>query len=94
MKYGTAISKIIGTTFRSTAVFKDFDGTPVMPGSVVFKYKKPGESTVSVPVTSATTTYQTDVYLDVVGEWKFRWECSGSYAAAEEFSVVVNKSDL
>lgn len=93
MALSTTLSRVVGTTLQTNAQFKDFSNHVVVPSSVELKYKKPNATIVtSVPVTSITNTYSTTVLLDEVGVWSFRWECSGSYASAEEFQVNVEKS--
>jgi hypothetical protein len=73
----------------------------VDPTAVVFKYETPaGAQTTltygsSVELTkSSTGKYQAAVTLDASGTWHFRWETTGTYKGADEFSRDVGASEF
>lgn len=75
-------------------------GQLVDPQVVRFKYDPPGAAAAVTLVfgvdgaltKTSTGKYQAAVSLDVAGEWSFRWETTGTYQGAEEFTRTVNAS--
>jgi hypothetical protein len=90
-----SIIKLVGTNITSIAEFRDSAKAKVTPTNVLLKYKNPlgvlGTATVTQ---NLDLTFTGIVLLDVAGDWNFRWECSGSYATAEEFSIQVLPSNI
>tara|TARA_R110000868_G_scaffold101874_2_gene280537 strand:+ start:173 stop:466 length:294 start_codon:yes stop_codon:yes gene_type:complete len=70
------------------------------PSTVLFKTKQGVTSTTytygvsSELVRDSTGRYHIDIPLTVVGTWYWRWQTSGSFAGAQEGSVVVNSSQF
>lgn len=88
-------TEIIGTTINTSGEFKDFFSKKVFPDNVKLIYRKPNAEIVSVDIhANELNIYNTSVLLDMSGEWFFRWECSGLYASADEFNVIVYKSSI
>lgn len=86
--------KLVGNTISMTTKFYDGNNIEVIPDSVTLKYKKPDSSITTVSITRIDNKYSSNVLLDVAGMWYFRWESTGNYASAEEFSVNVHSSLL
>lgn len=82
-------TEILGTTINTTAEFKDFDGKKVIPNIVKLSYKTPTGTINIFDVVPVGNVFSSNVPLTEPGEWFFRWECSGTYASAEEFRVLV-----
>lgn len=86
--------KLVGNTITMTTKFYDSANTEVIPDSVTLKYKKPDGTVTTQGVLRVSDKYSSSVLLNVAGIWYFRWESSGNYASAEEFSVNVRPSAL
>ena len=78
------------------------DGVKVNPTTVKFKYLDPNSRT-PVTLTYGTDTalvrvstgvYRVDLTLNEVGVWHARWEATGNYISAEEFSIQVAPSQF
>lgn len=83
-------TKIIGTEILSKSVFKDKHNEIFIPTVVNFIYMKPNLLVVTESFTANTTNeFTKTLLLDMAGEWKFRWECTGANASADEFTVFV-----
>jgi hypothetical protein len=89
-------TKLIGSSLVSVAEFRDSARTKVVPSGVSLKYKPPGGTTTVATATldAPTSSYKATVLLDQAGIWNFRWECTGSYASAEEFEIQVLPSKV
>lgn len=89
-------TKLIGTSLESVAEFRDSSRNKVVPVEANLRYKTPdgiittAVATLDIP----TSSYKATVLLDQAGIWHFRWECSGTYAAAKEFEVQVLPSKV
>ena len=88
------ISVYVGHELTTSAVFYDTSSVKIVPTTVTFKMKTPAGVTNSYTVSSTTTTFSTKIFLNEAGTWKFRWEASGTYAAADEFEVNVKQSTV
>lgn len=89
--------KQLGTNFTTTAEFFDSHKVKIEPDSVTLKYKTPSGDIVEeiiLLLDPADYTYSTSVLLDEPGNWKFRWECTGEYAVADEFQVTVMNTTI
>lgn len=86
--------KLIGTSLITSADFKDAEGVSIVPSTVTLKYKPPSGTVVTAVITPVSGKYSSTVLLNAVGTWYIRWECSGSYASAEEFEVNVTASKV
>jgi hypothetical protein len=86
--------KLVGNTLSMTTKFYDADNNEIVPDSVTLKYKKPNSTVNSIAISRVDNKYSSSVFLDLSGMWYFRWESSGNYASAEEFSVNVHASSL
>ena len=86
--------KLVGNTISMTTKFYDENNIEVIPDSVTLKYKKPDSTLTSISISRVNNKYTSSVLLDSAGMWYFRWESTGNYASAEEFSVNVHASLL
>lgn len=76
------------------------DGVMVNPTTVRFKVLEPGARTPttltygtdSALVRVSTGVYRVDLSLPDSGVWQVRWEATGNYISAEEFSIQVAMS--
>lgn len=87
-------TRTVGTVLTSSAVFKDKNKVIVIPYVVRFVTKDPAGLITSVQVSPTGTKYERLVTLSLSGLWTFRWDCSGDYATADEFSVFVTESTV
>ena len=88
--------KLIGSSLVTVAEFRDINKVKIVPSGVSLKYKKPSGivSTVTSTFDAALSTYTGTILLDEAGLWNVRWECTGTYASAEEFEVQVLPSKI
>jgi hypothetical protein len=86
--------KLIGTSLVTSAEFKDANGVVIAPSTVTLKYKKPSGTITTTAITPVSGAYESTILLNEAGVWYVRWECSGSYASAEEFEVNVIASKV
>lgn len=84
--------KLVGNTIVMTTKFYDENHTEIVPDTVTFKYMLPDGTSTVIPISRVNNKYSTSVLLSTSGIWKFRWECSGTYASADEFTVNVRES--
>lgn len=82
-----------GDSAHFHAEFRDpHTNSLVDPSTVKFKFETPvGVETVLIYPAAALTRssaglYQATVDLNAGGTWSFRWETTGTYQGAEEFS--------
>lgn len=87
-------TKLIGTTLKSLATFTSTSNVKIIPDSVTLRYRKPSGELLVGQVEVSGFEHSSQIYLDAVGEWFFRWECSGSYASADEFSISVQDTKV
>jgi len=77
---------LTGNQLRNTASFTNAAGAAADPSTVVYKYRKPGTTTVTTltygtdaaVVRSATGTYYVDLELDTGGIWTDWWITTGT----------------
>ena len=82
--------------------FRDpHSGELVDPDSIVFKFETPtgSQTTLTNGVDAALTRSSQGRYLAIVnlneaGEWRFRWETTGTYQGAKEFTRYVDASEF
>jgi len=90
-----ATVKMVGNNLTTTSEFKDINGVIVTPANVALKYKDPAGTVISAEITQLSNLkYTSTVYLNIPGDWTFRWECMGTYATAEEFVIQVLPSKV
>ena len=83
-------TKIIGTEILTKAVFKDKHNAVFIPTVVNLIYIKPNLLVVTESFTNnVSNEFSKTLLLDIAGDWKFRWECTGTNASADEFVVLV-----
>lgn len=75
--------------------------TPVDPSGLTFKTKNPSAATSTYTygtdaalVKDSTGNYHIDLQLATAGTWHYRWDATGSFAGAQEGSIVVNTSQF
>jgi hypothetical protein len=85
----------VGGRVRASVTFKDIQGQPADPTSVVAKFQDGGgsETTRTYPtgITKVSTgNYYTDIDITGSGTWYVRWNGTGAVVAAveEAFSVL------
>lgn len=81
--------KLIGTRLNTNSEFRDSNNVKVIPSTVNFKYKTPSGELINTTVSPINNIFSANILLDIVGDWYFRWECSGDYASADEFTIHV-----
>lgn len=87
--------KMVGNNVTSISEFKDVNGTIVTPTNVALKYKDPSGLVTTGSITQLSNLkYTSTVYLNIPGDWIFRWECTGNYATSEEFMIRVLPSQI
>jgi hypothetical protein len=76
-------------------------GALVDPTTVKFKYEPPGGAETTLTYGSSpeltkqsTGRYQAAIDLNVAGTWGFRWETTGTYKGADEFTRQVEPSQF
>lgn len=86
----------VGDLGKFTATFKDPETDALVdPTTVKFKSENPSaaELTLTYPdanlVKLSVGRYRASVALNAAGQWTFRWETTGTYQGAEEFSRTV-----
>ena len=90
-----ATVKLVGNNLTTISEFKDVNGVTVTPSNVALKYKNPAGTVLTAEITQLTNLkYTSTIYLDLAGDWTFRWECMGDYATAEEFIIQVLPSKI
>ncbi len=83
-------TKIIGTELLTKAIFKDKHNEVFVPTVVNLIYIKPNLLVVTESFTgNISNEFSKTLLLDMAGNWKFRWECTGANASADEFVVLV-----
>lgn len=87
-------SKMVGTTMYSSAEFKNFNNVKIIPNTVTFTYKQPTSPAISSVISPVAGEYSSVVFLNVAGDWVFRWECDGEFASADEFEIFVCESNI
>lgn len=88
------ITKVIGTTAETTAMFRDSHGVSVDPEIVELTYKRPSGIVSTLGTVKTGIKHAGKILLDESGEWYFRWSCDGEYASAIEFKVNVEESKV
>lgn len=88
------ITKVIGTSTETTAIFRDSYGNIVDPEIVVLSYKRPSGISATLGTTKTGTKHYGKILLNEAGDWYFRWSCDGEYASAIEFKVTVEESKV
>lgn len=89
-----------GDLVRLKGMFTDQDGDLYDPSTVTVKFKSPsGVVTTRVYGTDDVTRvsvgiYTTDVNVDEVGTWHYRFESSGVGQAAEENKFYIDESEF
>ncbi len=86
-------------TLRATYVSTDLV-TTADPSYVICYVKNPSAVVASYPygvagasvTRQATGAYFKDITLDVVGKWYYRWEGTGLLQAAEEWTLVCERT--
>jgi hypothetical protein len=69
------------------------DGTAANPGAVIFRERRPDGAFRIIGATEvAVGTWTAPVSLDASGRWRFRVECSGAVAGADETPLNVRAS--
>lgn len=87
--------KVVGNNLTSVSEFEDINGVTVTPANVALKYKDPSGLVSVADITQLSNLkYTATIYLNIVGIWTFRWECTGDYAASEEFTIQVIPSKI
>lgn len=88
-----------GDSVRITAEFRSLSGTLTDPTTVGFKLRSPRGTVTRLEynvdpgvVRDGVGIYHTDVDLYLPGTWCYRWEGTGTLQAAEEGTIVVEKS--
>lgn len=102
MIVGVAVNSYdLGDQVRLSAVFTDADGVTVEPTVITVKYSDPtGDVTeltygVDVAVTQeAAGSYYVDFVPSRAGQWRYRWESSGTVTAAAEGVFQVKRSSF
>jgi hypothetical protein len=90
-----ATIKLVGNNVTTISEFKDVNGVTVTPSNVALKYKDPTGVVTTASITQLSNLkYTSTVYLNVAGDWVFRWECTGNYATSEEFIIQVLPSQI
>ena len=90
-----ATVKLVGNNVTTISEFKDVQGVTVTPTNVALKYKDPSGTVTTAEITQLPNLkYTAVIYLNVAGDWIFRWECTGNYATSEEFTIRVLPSQL
>ena len=90
-----ATIKLVGNNVTTISEFKDVNGVTVTPTNVALKYKNPAGTVMIGEITQLPNLkYTSTIYLDVAGDWIFRWECTGNYATSEEFTIKVLPSQI
>ena len=91
----------VGAVVRSSIVFQTISGVVVDPGAVTFKEMPLGgvvssfvNGTATEVVKDSTGKYHIDVSVNVAGQHKFRWEGTGTNAAAAQETVLVRPDML
>lgn len=86
-----------GQLARVTAAFKDAS-VAVDPDTVTFRVRSPAGTVTAYVygvdadvVRDGLGNYHVDLALPTAGAWYWRWEATGTYAAAEEGSLLVTK---
>lgn len=87
-------TKLVGNNITTVAEFKDINGAIIVPANVVLKYKDPSGAVTVASITQSGTKYTSTVFLNLAGDWTFRWECTGNIATSEEFTVQVLPSKV
>lgn len=79
----------VGETVYEDIDFENDSGAPYNPATVLFSYRKPDGSVVSVTPTSSVTGHWTAQWdVDAAGRWVFEWLTSGpSIRQGGEFDV-------
>jgi hypothetical protein len=91
-----------GQLVRLACTFEDADGVAVDPDEVIAKVKPPSGDVVEYTVgasepsivNDAEGSYYLDIEADEVGLWHFRFESSGTGAAADEGRFKVAASEF
>lgn len=90
---------IVGNTKKLLVEFRNESNALFDPDTVTVKYRCTGGAlqTFTYPadseiIKSATGKYHHYCYLDMAGDWDYRWEGSGSLAAASEGRFKVDSS--
>ena len=90
-----ATIKLVGNNVTTISEFKDVNGVTVTPTNVALKYKDPSGTVIVAEITQLSNLkYTSTVYLNLAGDWTFRWECTGNYATSEEFIIQVLPSKI
>lgn len=89
----------IGDRVRVTAEFRSLTGTLTDPTTIVFKLRSPRGTVTQLEygvdtalVRESVGRYYSDVDLNLPGTWCYRWAGTGAVQAAEEGTIVVEKS--
>ncbi len=89
----------VGDVIRLSATFVNLSGSPVAPATVVCRIQNGHASEVATYVygqgtliATGTGVYQVDHLIDGPGQWRYRFQGTGSNQAAEEFTFHVRTS--
>ena len=90
-----------GDLIRVTGTFSDSGGTAIDPTAVIFKYKPPSSSTVTLTygvdgelVRSATGVYYADISATESGVWWHEFSSTGTGQAVDESYFEVRQSNV
>lgn len=90
----------VGDMLRLGVLVSNTSGTKVDPTTLRFEYLPPSDrvpttltyGTSAGLVKNATGDYKVDLTLDEPGAWAIRWEATGNYVGATEFTIAVAQS--
>jgi hypothetical protein len=93
-----------GSLVRFAQTFEDAAGSAYDPATITLQVKRPGGSPISSVsaltygsgspmgiVRTAAGHYYAELDLDTAGVWFLRWESTGPYQSADEFSIEVER---
>jgi len=84
-----------GSVVRISATFKDVNGNPVDPGTIVFTVRKPDGPLVTLTVVKdATGTYHADLSLDEAGSYSYRCASTPPGQGSSEGELFARDSDV
>lgn len=90
-----------GDLVRCSASFTTSAGAAVDPTVITFKFKTPGGTTTTYTygvdaelVKDSVGNYHVDVSATASGTWFYRFEGTGDAQAADEASILIEKSEF
>jgi len=88
-----------GDLVRCSGNFKNTAGADIDPTTVRFKFTKPSGLTTTYLygtdaqlVRDSLGNFHVDLSADEPGEWRYRWESTGTGQAAEDHEFTVSSS--